>query len=59
MGVAPKKPGDGDREQRFTAVVQLCGVNPYVEVPERVVRALGGGKNPGPGPGFRYGAGQD
>lgn len=31
------------QEQSFTATVQIAGVNPYVEVPPRLVEALGGG----------------
>jgi hypothetical protein len=30
----------------FTAVVQIAGINPYVDVPARVVEAVGGGRAP-------------
>ena len=33
-----------DQEQSFTADVKIAGINPYVDVPERIVNALGGGK---------------
>lgn len=33
-----------DREETYTAVVKIAGINPYVDVPERVVEALGGGR---------------
>lgn len=32
-----------DEEQVFTDDVKIAGINPYVDVPERVVNALGGG----------------
>jgi Bacteriocin-protection, YdeI or OmpD-Associated len=32
-----------DQEETFTAEVKLAGINPYVDVPERVVAALGDG----------------
>jgi hypothetical protein len=31
-----------DRAESFTATVKLAGINPYVDVPEQVVEALGG-----------------
>lgn len=30
-------------EQNFAAIVQIAGINPYLDVPARVVEALGGG----------------
>ncbi|MFQ5705562.1 MAG: YdeI/OmpD-associated family protein [Gemmatimonadales bacterium] len=31
------------REQSFTAVIEISGVNPYVDVPPRVLKTFGGG----------------
>ena len=36
----------GDREASFTAEVKLAGINPYIDVPDRVVRTLGEGGKP-------------
>ena len=33
-------------ERRFSAVVEIAGINPYVDVPDRVIDALGTGKQP-------------
>ena len=43
-----KKPDDGDREENFSAEVKIVGINPYVDVPDHVVNAPGGGKVPVP-----------
>ena len=44
MNVGSKARNTGDREASFTAEVKLAGINPHVDVPDRVVRTLGGGR---------------
>jgi hypothetical protein len=39
----PKNKNSVDREESFAAQVKLAGINPYVDVPEQVVKALGAG----------------
>lgn len=38
-----KKQDDVDREKSFTTEVKISGINPYVDVPERVVKEVGNG----------------
>ena len=38
MNVGSKARNTGDREASFTAEVKLAGINPHVDVPDRVVR---------------------
>jgi hypothetical protein len=42
-----EKQGTMDQEQGFTADVKIAGINPYVDVPERVVDAMGSGTKAG------------
>jgi hypothetical protein len=36
-----KKQGDGDGEKSFTTEVKISGINPYVDVPEPLVKEVG------------------
>jgi hypothetical protein len=44
MGMGRKKIGSVKRDDGFSAVVKISGINPYVDVPERVVKVLGDGR---------------
>ena len=43
--MARKNQNNVELEESFTAQVKLARINPYVDVPEHVVEALGAGTN--------------